>query len=84
MIPKSFILSRDDHVYVADSRISIEQHCIRDWNMHIINAKHEDQGVYYCVAGTKPLQIKRVRLILQGKVFYCIWKETSTKMYTPF
>lgn len=67
MNPRRILLSSDDRRVIDDTRMSIERPFIRDWNLHIRNVQVHDDGEYTCQINTDKMQIKRIRLKVQGK-----------------
>lgn len=67
MHPKRVLISMDDRRVIDDTRMSIERPFVRDWNLHIRHIRYNDSGEYRCTINTYPVQVKRIKLSVQGK-----------------
>ncbi|XP_033750336.1 limbic system-associated membrane protein-like [Pecten maximus] len=65
MNPKRIVVSHKESRYINDPRMSIERPFMGDYNLHIRSVKYEDRGDYMCTINTRPVTIKRIRLIVQ-------------------
>ena len=65
----STLLTHEDRRIIDDERISVERPFTQDWNLHIRDVKHSDQGLYNCQINTNPVLIKTVYLAVQGAYF---------------
>ncbi|XP_055890365.1 limbic system-associated membrane protein-like isoform X2 [Biomphalaria glabrata] len=61
----STLLTFEDRRIIDDERLSVERPFIKDWNLHIREVKHKDQGLYNCQINTNPVKIKTVYLRVQ-------------------
>ncbi|XP_060082755.1 limbic system-associated membrane protein-like [Ylistrum balloti] len=63
--PKRIVVSHKESRFINDLRMSIERPFMGDYNLHIRSVKYEDRGDYMCSINTRPVTIKRIRLIVQ-------------------
>ncbi|XP_070206712.1 opioid-binding protein/cell adhesion molecule homolog [Littorina saxatilis] len=61
----STLLTFEDRRIIDDERVSVERPFTKDWNLHIRDVQHRDQGLYNCQINTKPVKIKTVHLTVQ-------------------
>ncbi|CAG5130423.1 unnamed protein product, partial [Candidula unifasciata] len=61
----STLLTYEDRRIIDDERLSVERPFTKDWNLHIRDVKHKDQGLYNCQINTNPVKIKTVNLKVQ-------------------
>ncbi|XP_025077877.1 opioid-binding protein/cell adhesion molecule homolog isoform X2 [Pomacea canaliculata] len=61
----STLLTFEDRRIIDDERLSVERPFSKDWNLHIRNVQHKDQGLYNCQINTSPVKIKTVHLKVQ-------------------
>ncbi|PVD19834.1 hypothetical protein C0Q70_20327 [Pomacea canaliculata] len=64
----STLLTFEDRRIIDDERLSVERPFSKDWNLHIRNVQHKDQGLYNCQINTSPVKIKTVHLKVQGEI----------------
>ena len=62
----STLLTFEDRRIIDDERVSVERPFTKDWNLHIRDVQHKDQGLYNCQINTSPVKIKTVHLTVQG------------------
>jgi hypothetical protein len=62
----STLLSYQERRIIDDERLSIERPFMKDWNLHIRNVRHSDQGVYNCQINTIPVKVKTINLRVEG------------------
>ena len=62
----STLLTFEDRRIIDDERVSVERPFTKDWNLHIRDVQHKDQGLYNCQINTNPVKIKTVHLTVQG------------------
>ena len=84
MNPRKILISHMDRRTIDDHRISVERPYIKEWNLLIREVRYNDSGTYECRINTKPKQIKKVTLSVQGawriaitvkrQFFFCIIK----------
>ena len=63
----STLLTFEDRRIIDDERVSVERPFTKDWNLHIRDVQHKDQGLYNCQINTSPVKIKTVHLTVQGE-----------------
>ena len=68
MNPRRILISTLDRRVIDDTRMSIERPNVEDWFLHIRNVQPYDDGEYTCQINTDPIQIKKIRLEVQGKI----------------
>ncbi|KAK7491740.1 hypothetical protein BaRGS_00016996, partial [Batillaria attramentaria] len=61
----STLFTFEDRRIIDDERVSVERPFTKDWNLHIRNVQHKDQGLYNCQINTNPVKIKTVHLTVQ-------------------
>ena len=64
--PRKILISHMDRRTIDDHRISVERPYIKEWNLLIREVRYNDSGTYECRINTKPKQIKKVTLSVQG------------------
>ena len=64
--PRKILISHMDRRTIDDHRISVERPYIKEWNLLIRQVRYNDSGTYECRINTKPKQIKKVTLSVQG------------------
>ncbi|KAL8578025.1 hypothetical protein ACOMHN_048801 [Nucella lapillus] len=77
----STLLTHEDRRIIDDERVSVERPFTKDWNLHIRDVRHKDQGLYNCQINTSPVKIKTVHLTVQ--VPAKILDDFSSKDKTP-
>lgn len=64
--PRKILISHMDRRTIDDHRISVLRPYMKEWNLLIHEVRYNDSGTYECRINTKPKQIKKVTLSVQG------------------
>ena len=66
--PENKVLTNNDRRIIDDIRITIERQRLNEWNLHVRNIQHFDEGIYSCSISTDPVQTKKVYLKVLGRL----------------
>ncbi|KAL3867363.1 hypothetical protein ACJMK2_044571 [Sinanodonta woodiana] len=62
MSPRRILISTEKDIVIDDPRISVHRPFENEWNLHIVNVRYNDSGLYTCQVNTSPVKIKRIHL----------------------